>query len=293
MLASGRKGMLEKTRVAFLSLLAFLAPQTVPAAAQSFETPANSLLRLVYTVSPGTELTLGTGFPCLFGEQIGPLLLSAHHVILPVLRDSRYSMDRLKARSVSDSSITSALGENVPIPDATPGSNAADIAAFLLPETAGFKGLRMAEVMPIPGDRVWLYARFNSAWATDRLLHPAEVALIGDTLFHYVFTDDEVMPAPRVQRTIADSLADLPDLPAGYSAEALAKFHYMVNTSGAPVLNERGEVIAIHVGVGTVEAWRAEDPGCCEEWRDDQLWGYAVTAGSVRNHLKAWSGGEN
>jgi hypothetical protein len=108
----------------------------------------------------------------------------------------------------------------ITIPDAAPfdkGSKAGDILAFWGPENTFRKPLSLAAKGPAKGDPVWLAARVREGAPQTQQLHRATVLAEQKGQLYYEFDN--------------------------------AKLN-IDGTSGAPVLNAAGEVVAINVGGG-------------------------------------------
>jgi hypothetical protein len=110
-----------------------------------------------------------------------------------------------------------------------------DIAVFELDSSNNLPALRLSQTSPASGDRVWLYGRQRNSQVVE--LFPATVVRSDSQELRFVF--------------------DLNDI-------------RLPGTSGAPVLNSAGEVVAINIG--GVE-------------RAGKLMGYGNPVLSVRNHL--------
>ncbi len=110
--------------------------------------------------------------------------------------------------------------EVVSIPDAAsfPGpSKAGDIVAILVPTDVKLETRRLAAKMPAKGDRVWLAAEVFAGAPKGRRLHPARIDGTEAGYLLYVFEEADIE---------------------------------LVGTSGGPVLNAAGEVVAIHLSGG-------------------------------------------
>jgi hypothetical protein len=57
-------------------------------------------------------------------------------------------------------------------------------------------------------------------------------------------------------------------------------------TSGAPVLNRAGEVVAVHIVAADRNQLRREDPDCCPLYPLARLVGGGVPAESVRTRIR-------
>jgi hypothetical protein len=110
-----------------------------------------------------------------------------------------------------------------------------DIAAFVVSETSRVRPLRLADAAPSVGEPVWLAGRFENG---SRL---CAAVVVEKTERSYVFR---------------------------FAAEPRGPKY----TSGAPLLNAAGEVVAINVGAGRLE-------GHCL--------GHAIHADSIHSHLRA------
>jgi hypothetical protein len=96
-----------------------------------------------------------------------------------------------------------------------------DIALLIVQGKPTAKPLKLAPAPPKLGETVWLVAQLVSGAPRDKLLFKARVARVQDVALNYVVED-----------------------PAGTFA--------LQATSGAPVVNERGEVVAVNIAGGRV-----------------------------------------
>ena len=180
--------------------------------------------------SKGQVLRAGHGF--LSRADGRRLFVSAHHLIGTsggFDRDYEWNeipaaVDRIVARSVNDPARAFTAMEPLLIEGAT-GLNdetfALDLMAFKVvgdPKGNASAGLQWAKRQPEIGERVWL---FSPVSGSDKLLHQACVLDIEDSGIAYMFDDPIKLQA----------------------------------TSGAPVLNSDGDVLAMNLG-GVVEGGR-------------------------------------
>jgi len=96
-----------------------------------------------------------------------------------------------------------------------------DVAAFRVLPASKFQPLRVARAMPAVGDPVWLAA--NLGRGIRERTSPAVVAELTDDTFVFRYAKPAALPP---------------------------------YTSGAPVLNRAGEVVAVNVGGGTLDGYR-------------------------------------
>jgi hypothetical protein len=166
----------------------------------------------------------GTAFLCEYPGRKSIVLMTAHHLFGPAggfpaeipWDHLNEAIKQTTAVSVDDpgvrvSSKRAILIEGAHASDKTEMQN--DIAIFELDSTNVMSALRLAEKSPAPGDRVWLYARQRGGTALELL--PAMV--VSSTRRELLFGFDQ---------------ADV----------------HLAGTSGAPVLDADGEVVAINLG---------------------------------------------
>ncbi|MBF5043372.1 trypsin-like peptidase domain-containing protein [Aggregicoccus sp. 17bor-14] len=121
---------------------------------------------------------------------------------------------------------------------APPGDNSKDLAAFIAPESAASRVLPLATQNPKVGDDVWLVAEVRGGRSVGTHLHRARVVESKRTTLAYTFED------PTLE---------------------------LRATSGAPVVNAKGEVVGVNLGGGH---------------QGDSLYGVAHPVQSVRAHLE-------
>jgi hypothetical protein len=186
--------------------------------------------------------------------------------------DSRET--EIRTSSLQGGPVSFAVGPRIVL-DKASANPSADVGAFEPESMVTRTTLRLAAGHPAPGDTVWLFADLNGDFAPDGLLHPATV-LVLDRVLAYVFHQDVVTPDSIRQRVAAE-----------YASEFSSSVIALHNTSGSPVLNANGEVVAIHVGAGSVEVVRQNVPDCCAGWDGERITGYGVRADSVLSILGA------
>jgi hypothetical protein len=111
-----------------------------------------------------------------------------------------------------------------------------------------------------------------------------------DGLLWYVFFDPGLVPHDSVRRAELNRIRDDPDLLAVLTAEGMelaASLFHLMFTSGAPVLNRAGEVVAVHIMADDRERLRREDPDCCSLFPTARVLGGGVPADAVRRHLRS------
>jgi hypothetical protein len=92
-----------------------------------------------------------------------------------------------------------------------------DLSVFRAPAELAAHALELADDEPAVGDRVWLLARLVGGAAPDVYLHPAHVRLANDKILGYEFENNHLN---------------------------------LTATSGAPVVNARGKIVALNIGGG-------------------------------------------
>jgi hypothetical protein len=203
-------------------------PASAPAGAAAPTVGRNAVLRPVFDTTEG-EIGAGTAF--VLGRDDGTyVLVTAHHLFGPnggmsrdIRADELTSVVRgVTATSADDSSVKLTSRRVVEIAGAsafipsdgnTPTDVRPDIAAFRLDGPGGATVLALAAEPAEKGDRVYLLAEVSGS---DARLHPATVDGTGRTAVSYAF--DESLE--------------------------------LRGSSGAPMLNARGEVIGINAAGG-------------------------------------------
>ncbi|QRK11123.1 trypsin-like peptidase domain-containing protein [Archangium violaceum] len=220
-----------------------------PASAVSVPRPPQGAVMRPRFVTAEGEFAAGTAFVVRLddGRLVG---LTAYHLFGPAGGLEREVAAAELGRFVrgvwldalTSSEQTREAGPMWVLPGAHATTDAADlsgdVAAFLVPESLAPRALKLARARPQPGERVWLFAEVLEGRTQHQLLHEARVDSSTATRLNYHFADPTL------------------------SLRA---------TSGAPVLNARGEVVGINLGGG--------NDG------EDSLWGAANPTESVRAQL--------
>jgi hypothetical protein len=167
----------------------------------------------------------GTMFAAQLPDSDRPILLSAMHLFGPATgMDAQLTVDQIndtwqsvKGLDWVDEKSTTFTGLGFAPTGASAAfeaSPAGDVVAFVPKESKGLKPITLSADVPKPGDAVWLLSHVTNG---DALAHRAVVLTIVHECF-LVYQFDE---------------------PLG-----------IVGTSGAPIINERGFVVAIQRGGG-------------------------------------------
>lgn len=184
-----------------------------------------SVCRPEFTTELG-PLRAGTAF--ILGvpsKNAKALLVTAHHLFGPDGGLSRQlswqelpeKVERAQCAFLSGHGSSITVGRPVRIKNATPyngGGNIRDMAAFPIMDTPPYV-LRLAEAVPKIGDTVWLVARVISGAEAGEVIHRARVVRSDGRLLRFEY-DDRSM---NIQAT-----------------------------SGAPIVNEHGQVVGINFG---------------------------------------------
>ena len=218
--------MLPRTRRCLLGLL--LSIGTAAAVAVPPKEVVETLCRPTFELkdkplSAGTAFLLETGVP-----KQPVVLVTAHHLLGPMgglpaevaWSDVPKAVKRATCKSINNPAQTW-IGMPLAVPGAASFNKQTkdglrDIALMTLQGKATVKPLKLAAAPPKLGDPVWLVAQLVSGAPPEKLLFKAKVARVQDRALNYVVDD-----------------------PAGtFDLRA---------TSGAPVVNEDGEVVAINI----------------------------------------------
>jgi len=205
----------------FRLIFGLLALATTALAQPAFR--ANAVYKPTF-LTGYTSLTAGTGYIAKISDRV--VFLTAFHLFGPAAglekdltpAEAKDFASALAASSMTDPSHVVVSSEMLLIPSAKAFSDqdaSHDVAAFLL-ESYNGTPLVIAAAMPAVGDRVYLFARPRGE---DQLRFLAATVR---------------QATPRMVKYVFD--------------EAGAN---LAGTSGAPVLNEMGEVVAMNLGGGT------------------------------------------
>jgi len=192
--------------------------------------PDNCLFRPTFQTIYG-DTTAGTAFAVQLPGQSRMIVVTALHLLGPdgglqgeiQPRDVGRGVKSVVLQDLFDERREVDIGaEALIIPDAAPlgrPSKAGDIIAFWAPKEAKLRPLQLASRAPLEGERVWLAASLEGGAPATQRLHGATVAGLGP-FGDYVYEFDNPQLGLRA-------------------------------TSGAPVLNSAGEVVAINLGGGS------------------------------------------
>jgi hypothetical protein len=174
-------------------------------------------------------LSAGTAFLMDTGVAKQPLaLVTAHHLLGPMgglsteiaWSDVPMSVKRATCKSIATPA-QSWTGVPLAIPGAASFNNQTkdglrDIALLVVQGKPTAKPLKLAPTQPKLGDTVWLVAQLVSGAPKDKLLFKARVVRVQDLALNYLVDDPQGTFEIRA-------------------------------TSGAPVVNERGELVAVNI----------------------------------------------
>ena len=178
------------------------------------------------------SLSAGTAFLMESGVEKQPVVLvTAHHLLGPMgglSTEVAWNEVPRQVKRASCQSIAAAAQSWTGMPIAIPGAASfnnqtkeglRDIALLAVSGKPVARPLKLAAAEPKLGDSVWLVAQLVSGAPKDQLLFKAKVVQVQDLALNYLVDD-----------------------PSGtFDLRA---------TSGAPVVNERGEVVAVNMAGG-------------------------------------------
>jgi Trypsin-like peptidase domain len=209
--------------------------------------PVKNLLFKPTFVTANESFTAGTAFLCEYPDRKVIVLMTAQHLLghaggfpaeLPwdslnetIKLTTAISMDN---PDIHISSKRAVLIEGAHALDKTGLQN--DMAVFEVDSANAQPALKLAENSPAAGDRIWLYGRQRDSKVVE------------------LFRGTVILSSPRELRFVYD-----------------ANDIRLPGTSGAPVLNSGGDVVAINIGGYA---------------RDGKLVGYGNPMSSIRDHLR-------
>ena len=162
------------------------------------------------------------------GAPGGVMVLSCMHILGPAGGMPRQLQARDVPTSVKQTTLIDIHGKEIAIGPAlaVPGAKpfalpdaSTDISAFAAPAFLASRALELAPEKPSIGDSVWLLARLIGGAPPTMLLHHAHVRQSDDKMLGYEFENNRLN---------------------------------LTATSGAAVLNARGQVVGLHLGGGLV-----------------------------------------
>jgi hypothetical protein len=178
------------------------------------------------------QLSAGTAFLMETGVEKQPVVLvTAHHLLGPMgglPAEVAWSDVPKVVKRATCSRVNNAAQTWIGMPLAVPGAASfnnktpdglRDIALLSLQGKATVTPLKLAASQPKLGDPVWLVAQLVSGAPKDKLLFKAKVVRVQDLSLNYLIEDPDGTFELRA-------------------------------TSGAPVVNERGEVVAVNMAGG-------------------------------------------
>jgi hypothetical protein len=99
-----------------------------------------------------------------------------------------------------------------------PRDPSSDLSAFLVEDAGGVPTLELAQANSENGEFVWLFAEIQGYVGRDKLLHRGSVSASTEKELRFIFADRQLK---------------------------------LKATSGAPILNAKGEVVAVNLGGGS------------------------------------------
>lgn len=246
----------QKWRVGVLVVLGLLSSAVLATAGAGDEDPKTQsapdwyVFRPTFSTTEG-EVRAGTAFFIRLPDHSRPLLLTALHLLGPAggmpkdvpPTEVPKVVKRLRLTDCFQASRELQLAsEPLVIAAAAPArkpGKAGDVLAFWGPSEKRTRELELATKTPGQGERVWLVASLRSGAPPEQWMHPAVLVGInkeGEAIYRF----DNLKMELRA-------------------------------TSGAPVLNKAGQVVAIHLGGGA---------------EDGKLYGFGNPVERFRPHLE-------
>jgi hypothetical protein len=207
-----------------LVVAAAFLPATLLSAGEP-KVPDNALLKPTFLLSNGSW-SGGTAFLLRVADRHEALLVTCHHLFGPATgRERQMSGEQIRANvcaavglSMQDQKTIFVAGNYILFPDARSHDEHGaerDLAAFVVKSDKPPPAFEFAESAPQIGQKVYMFARLRSE--TEPRLFPAKIVQVELNWLLYTFEDKTI------------------DL---------------AGTSGAPVLDDQGKVIGMHVGGG-------------------------------------------
>jgi hypothetical protein len=178
-------------------------------------------------------------------------------------------------------------GQNIPIERAKMMSSS-DMAVLRTSVPASYPTLKLATKRPAVGDTVWLFTRLRGMSDSSAMLHPATVVWFGmETGLMFIVMHERLVPKEDDRQADSVKLVNDPTIPKVVRAQvaAISRQFHMTFSSGGPVLDATGAVVAVNVAANVVRALR-ELPrqglaDCCSGWPDDQIVAFAIPADTI------------
>jgi len=225
----------------------FPAAICLPVFAQSEPKPDPNVVTLpTFIFDQRHAITAGVAF--LVEEQGQRYMVTAYHVLGPAgglktriaPRDVPHEVKAIVGLCLGDTNTVVVGAPVLPVPDARSFDQAGgegDVTFAVVPGSGGAQGLKLSDKLPKVGERVWLFLRLVDR---DRpTLYPATVSEAAATYVQYTMEE----PSLNLRAS-----------------------------SGAPVLNKDGAVVAMHLGYGK---------------KSDELSCIAAPAAAIRQRLLA------
>lgn len=244
---------MKKSNVTLLLLLSIsmllmfvIAGCSAKVSLKESDIPNNFVFRPYFETVEG-EFSAGTAFAVKLKNIDKPVIVTAIHLFGP----GGGLEEQIDAGSLPDFIINAKFydlfvdklsvesNEVLPISDAKPyPSINTDIAAFIISEDSDISTAVIFEGKVQPGEEVWLVASVYSGEPEGKKLHRAIVTKSSDEKLKFIYDNNKI------------------DLTA---------------TSGAPIINDKGQVVGINIGSGNV---------------GDKLFGIANPSSSFYNMLE-------